>query len=545
MERLDAGAPHRNEPIFTIAPGRDVPELRIDGQPVGPVRWPETSLSPVPLVAVESACLRRYAPICGPLSSTGGPRIDLTLCQSEPARANSVIRLTQGSYETFTQEICLRRPIGPTFVVAFYGDSKSDGRDLWHPQKGQTAGARVSHRLGGGWFHWGFTDAFDRSRLLTTKRTLWDHTDATASWSRADSAGISIRTSLQWDATRGAWETSRGRTERKGRSVRWSGYGEQRTPVGRIAAVVESEFARVHLRRPGEEQDLQKDAAIGAAIGFERATTLARQRFSCGVVRLAPLQAAPVFAAEAEIDRAGVPRLLVYASRAVRNRSLPRLPSDGEAWVRQGIGLAAERDGEPPEALWRLGIEAGPKDAVIGWPVFGLDLLHATRSLTWEMDDLTTLGTDGQDQLAEELQRSGATFLSPWVRCQAHLPFGFRLHGSMHATAAQGGVAHHLGVAAIRGWGEVGWSRLLFRGDLLLDLALQAEGRSRAAGPYGSIPAIGILDGEARGRIGAADIFFVMANLMNVEANSFSYDGGFQSLPLRHYRAGLRWTFVN
>jgi hypothetical protein len=213
--------------------------------------------------------------------------------------------------------------------------------------------------------------------------------------------------------------------------------------------------------------------------------------------------------------------------------------------VRQGIDLAAEGDGEAAEALWRFGIEgrAGRTDA--GWLAVGLDLLHGTRGLGSESGDLQYLGIDAQDDLPEENQREQATFLSPWLRGRVVLPYGFRMHASCWATAAEGGVLNHLGLAAFRGQGEVGWRSELFRGDLLLDLALRAEGRSRAATPYGLLPSLGMLDGEVRGRVGSADLFFVLANLADAREPSFAYDGGFTTFPWRHYRAGIRWAFTD
>jgi len=252
-----------------------------------------------------------------------------------------------------------------------------------------------------------------------------------------------------------------------------------------------------------------------------------------------------VFAAEIEVDRPGLPVVAVHGSRAVRNRTLPRLPSDGGAWIRQGIDLAAERDCEPGEALWRFGVEGRTGRGGAGWLSAGLDLLHGTRGLAQEIGDLQQLGLDAQDDLPEEYQRRRTTFLTPWMRCRAGLPWGLRLHASWRATATDGGVFRHLGLAGFRGQGEVGWSRVLFRGDLLLDLALRAEGRTRAATPYGILPAVGMLDGEVRGRIGAVDLFVVLANLANADELSFAYDGDFSPLPRRHYRAGIRWAFTD
>jgi len=527
---LDSGSPHRTDPIFTGVPGRDIPELRLDGIGVGPIRWPETSLTPVPLVVIEKASLRRYSPIVGPLSSTGGSSIDIHLVRPEYTRALSVLRLTQGSFGTFTEEIALHRPFGRFLVSGFFGDSKSDGRGKWYGQEGQTVGARVAHRLAGGWCVWGVDDAYHRSNLLTTKRSLWDRTAWSLSWVGPDSAALSIETSLHWNWIRGAWDTDLGRTQRRGRSVSWRGFVETDAATGRVSAVVETDFARVHYTRPDEAQRLLEDSSVGAAVGWERDGSYMTQRLSCGVARLAPLKAAPIFSGEIEM----------------RGRGLPRLPADGSAWLSAGLDLAAEDRGEVPEALWRFGLEAGDRHSSRSVSLTsGIDVLHATNSLSGEIDDLSYLGTDAQALLPEELQRGDATFASPWLRGRVRLPFGFHMDGSTCGTLVDGGVERHLGLPAVRWRGELGWTGVLFKGDLLLDLILRTEGRSEVATPYGSVPEVGIVDGEVKGRIGSADLFFVLANLLNVERSSMTYDGGFMQLPLRHYRAGIRWAFFD
>lgn len=546
IEYLDSGAPHRCDPIFWGVPGRDIPELRVDGIGVGPVRWPETAFSPVPLVIVEKATLRRYSPIQGPLSSTGGPSIDLELQRPQRMRALSVFRLTQGSFGTFTEELALLRPFGRFLVTGYYGDSKSDGRGRWFRQYGQTIGGRIMFGMAGGWFTLGADEAFHRSNLLGTKRGLWDRATWSLSWVRPDSGSVSIETSLHWNGIRGAWDTTLGRTQRRGRSVTWRGLAETSASVGKLSAVIEADFARVRYDRPEAEQRLLEDSSVGVAVGWEHGSSHLTERLSCGVVRLAPLEAAPVFSGEVELRDRGLPRLLVHASRAVRNRTLPRLPADGSAWVRAGLDLAAEDSGEVPEALWRFGLETGYRNRSDALSfTAGVDLLHATKSLSGELDDLSSLGTDAQEMLPADLQRGEATFLSPWLRSKLTMPFGFRLNASVWSTHVDGGVEHHLGLPGVRFNGELGWSGLLFKGDLLLDLLLRADGRSEVATPYGSVPAAALVDGEIKGRLGSADLFFVLANLLNANQRSMTYDGGFMQLPLRHYRAGVRWAFVD
>jgi hypothetical protein len=543
---LDPGSVHLPDPFFLTAPGRDAPDIRLDGLPVGPIRWPETSLSPVPTLAIGEVALRPYSPVDGPLSSTGGPQIDVRLAPAAAGRPVSAICLTHASYGTYTEELVLRRAVGPVLFHGFYGDSKTRGHEPWWDQKGQTIGLRIAHRLGGGILEWGGDDAFNRFALLSTKGGLWDRTAWTLRWQRPDSGSTSIETAASWIWTRGGWWTSRGLTERRSRSVGLRTVLDRPLGRGRASLATELDMARTFVERPEEAQRLLEDVSCGGAIGWTGLLGRGEARGSVGVVRLAPLAVAPVFGAEYEFGAAGWPRLSVNASRSVRNRTLPRMPADGEAWVLQGIGLAQEKDGEQPEGAWRCGLVVGGK----GKPGASMlraggDLLWMTRTLANSESELAMLGTDQQEDLPAAAQRGDRGFFSLWFQGDARLPWGFHLDATSVGVIAEGGVARDLGLPAIRGTGELGWRGALFSNDLGVDLSLQALGRSKVATPYGTLPVQGRIDGTARVRIGPADLFFVLANLTDAIATSMSYEGGFYPLPRRNARAGVRWLFTN
>ncbi|MBD3163453.1 MAG: hypothetical protein GF346_13245 [Candidatus Eisenbacteria bacterium] len=543
---LRPGAPQRPAPLSLGVPGRDVPELRVDGIPVVSSRWPETALSPLPLLAIESAQVRRYTPIAGPLSSTGGSRLDLTLLPPVDGEARSAIRLTQGQYATYTDEAVLRRPLGPVLFRGYYGDSKSDGRLLWGAQEGQTIGLRAGHRMAGGWATWGYDDASYRSRLLTTKRALWDRALGSLRWTEDDTVGTAVEGTLYGRSDRGRWETAGGLTERRGRAVGLRVLAERPATAGAWSTILEIEGTRTRVKEPGARERLLEDLAIGLAAGGVHGGTGWTVRASAGAVRLAPLDLSPVFAVEGEIDAPGLPRVLLHASRAVRHRSLPRVPTDGAAWVLQGIGLASEGDEGPPEALWRGAIEVANRRAAGGSEIrIGMDLLLDRDGLDPNLADLALLGIGQQDAIPADRLRSDAWFVSPWVRADARLPLNLHLRAGAFATAAEEGTESHLGLPALRWEGRFGWRARLFRDDLDLELRVKGSGRTEVATPYGTLPALGLLDGEIHARVGSADLFLVMANLTNVEQRSMSYDGGFMILPLRHYRAGITWVFLD
>jgi hypothetical protein len=128
---------------------------------------------------------------------------------------------------------------------------------------------------------------------------------------------------------------------------------------GRGSVSGELDVARTFVDEPGEARRLLEDRSAGIAIGWTGAVWAGLTAVSAGVTRLAPLSPAPVFAAEYTIEGTRWPRAAFSASRSVRNRTLPRMPADGEAWVLEGIGLADERRGEEPEAVWRCRSRVG------------------------------------------------------------------------------------------------------------------------------------------------------------------------------------------
>jgi hypothetical protein len=497
------------------------------------------------VLAVSEARFRRYSPIDGPLSSTGGGVIDVRLAASPHDRAFSAVRLTRANYGTFTEEAVLRRPVGATDFVLFYGDSKSVGRELWRSQSGETFGARVTHRLAGGAAEWIYDNARDRYRLLATKKGIWDRRAAGVRWYRPDSTREAIETSIRWTSMDAGWWTLRGLTQRETRAVDFRGRVDRLRGADRLGIAVEGEIAATRYARPGQERELLSGAdgfSLGAAAGWSREVGGVTTRASIGAVRVAPLGVTGVFALEHERSFGRGGSILVHANRAVRNRTLPRLPADGEAWVRQGLDLADEREGEQPEAVWKAGIDARAHAGRITLEA-GMEAMAITRGLDAGLVEL--LGTDQQEGIRPQDLRRACLFGTPWGRIDWRLPAGLRAIGAGSFHVATDGVESHLGLPSSEGRGEIGWGRRFFKGDLWVDLALTFRARTPVETPYGRLPAQGIVDGHAQARVGDMDIFFVLGNLTDAVATSMSHDGTWMPLPLRNYRAGLRWAFFN
>jgi hypothetical protein len=210
--------------------------------------------------------------------------------------------------------------------------------------------------------------------------------------------------------------------------------------------------------------------------------------------------------------------------------------------VRQGLDLADEREGEQPEAVWKAGIDARAHAGRITLEA-GMEAMAITRGLDAGLVEL--LGTDQQEGIRPQDLRRACLFGTPWGRIDWRLPAGLRAIGAGSFHVATDGVESHLGLPSSEGRGEIGWGRRFFKGDLWVDLALTFRARTPVETPYGRLPAQGIVDGHAQARVGDMDIFFVLGNLTDAVATSMSHDGTWMPLPLRNYRAGLRWAFFN
>jgi hypothetical protein len=549
VQALEAGSPMEPEPLYLAIPGRDVPEIRVNGLPIASERWPESPILSDPLIAIDRGCLHRYAPIRSPLSATGGPQIDLREADSPTDRAISGFRLTRSSYATFAEEIFLRRPAGRYLLSGSYGTTKTNGRLLWGSVFGDALNLRMGGRLAGGFAEVAYDDGSYRNRLLSTKRGFLDRRGISLRWMRPDTTtGGGIEGALQWRHLDAGWRTLLGETRRNERTVFLHLLGERPAAGGMGALAFECEVMRIRFDRIPQAHRLQYDLGAGIAAGWTKMGMRWTHRISGGITRLAPLAPAPVFSIESETSLGAGPRagsLLLHASRAVRNRTLPRLPTDGEAWIRQGLDLVEEKNGERPEGLWRGAVEVRRWFTPTIRVNAGADLLFDQGGYGGNETDLVLLGIDQQDRIPNAILRADRAFLSPFVGAEWKLPYGFRASAAGSITAARDGTRAELGLPASRAHGELGWRGKIFRGDLRLDLSLVGQAQSEIATPYARIAPQGIVDGLIRGRIGSADIFFVLANLADTQAVSMSWDGTFMLNPRRHYRAGLCWNFID
>jgi hypothetical protein len=96
--------------------------------------------------------------------------------------------------------------------------------------------------------------------------------------------------------------------------------------------------------------------------------------------------------------------------------------------------------------------------------------------------------------------------------------------------------------------GRLAWRRRLFREDLDLEAWVRADWSGRRATAAGTLPASDRYDAGVTGSVESLTLFFVLMNLESDEsaaADLILPEEVWTALPLRSYRAGLTWRFLD
>ncbi len=133
------------------------------------------------------------------------------------------------------------------------------------------------------------------------------------------------------------------------------------------------------------------------------------------------------------------------------------------------------------------------------------------------------------------------------ARCslRMRLPFGSFISGNL--TAIFDPVVDDLPdlIAPYRGSITFSLRRLLCREELDLEFRLICEFQSKWQTEAGEMPATNRLNGELHAGIGKADLFMGLYNLEDDRRESSTYTDGWMVLPVRSFRTGVEWHFMD
>jgi len=145
----------------------------------------------------------------------------------------------------------------------------------------------------------------------------------------------------------------------------------------------------------------------------------------------------------------------------------------------------------------------------------------------------------------DQSMRSDLTLRGATCSWDLALPYGSRLTGDL--TTVLDPVYDDLPylVAPYRARVVFEINRLLCQDELDLAFRLICEFQGKWQTEVGQMPATNRLNGELHGTIGKAHIFVGIYNLEDDLRESSTYSGGWLVLPVRNFRSGVEWHFLD
>lgn len=548
LARVPSGSFHLPDAVDSgDLPGREPMAVLLDGRPLTTAGHPEMPVDAPAPVWLESARVYPADPLRHPNNPTGGPILESALAVPDSLRTISAARLTSGTANTHTEEFFAARPIARGLIRVAYADQKSDGRLLFGSASGQNLLLRYE-RVGNS-LAWavGSHQNFARAVVYPDRRWLWDR----SGWDgrvlvRGRAGTIEGTTSLDWE--RRAWEDSARPAKRKDALttvlLRWTGVERAGTRSARLAplASLEVDARRLRFYQPGVFSLDRRDIGIGFAVGLGGETNRWRYRSSIG--RSSPDARAAGLSAMADVEHAGSWTHRATLSRSVRPRLLPRLSNHLWTEVAQSLVAPAVETEPPLEAITRL-----------EWTSGAPELGRVTPRLTFRAVELRH-AVSAEGGLLDHMTPDGFAFLPESAFDRTIRVWSGELAATVRLAPGLGLEASGVARASDPGWRDQFWmtpwqarARLTLRrtyfGALDTELALRGEWSGERATPFGILQLADRYDAGATATVGDVRLVFLLTNLEDDLSPAAAYDGGAMVLPLRSFRMGLVWRFVD
>lgn len=564
LRRIPGPAYNAPDPIDAgDLPGREPPAYLLEGMPLAPSGYPETSPDPVGPLWLEQVSLIPADPLLLPSNPSGGPLVTLDLLRPDSSRAVSGFRLTSGSNGLYTEEFYLARPSGSQLTRFGYADSKTEGRfgTGYFRQSGENLLLRTDRGTSWGGWRLGWRQEKARVRPSRSERYLHDRSGwdgGLAFHRRAWAADLSL--AMSWE--RLAWEGSEP-ASRKEALLR----GLLRIE-GRRAGLRPMLTLQLDRQRSRFEQAVWKIAedrtenGPGMAGGIDGASGSWRLRASAGWATPAPGKSGWVAAASAERPLSHDWVLRLHGDRCVRGALVPRLAGDLAGAVGQGAWVSGGSPGSgrlltSPDR--RLEVPARVEAAVDGtaprtrWTLRarGVRIDHAVAPGRGE---LALFAPEGYARLSEaSLDR---TVQVASLRGAATVDLGGGLALEMEGTGrtSKPAVDDQLWMAPWDGRVRLSLRRAFFSSDLEVEGFVRGDLSGPRSTPYGTLASGDRYDAGVHVQVADLSIFVVLLNLENEYAPAADFETGIPldpsgsnwwTLPLRTFRMGLTWRFLN
>jgi hypothetical protein len=565
LRRIPSSAYNAPDPIDAgDLPGREPPTYLLEGLPLAPSGYPEMTPDPVGPLWLEQASLIPADPLLLPSNPSGGPVVALDLLRPDSSRAVSGARLTSGSNGVYTEEFVVSSPSGSQLTRFGYADSKTDGRFGigYFRQFGENLLLRTDRGTAWGGWRLGWRQARTRVRPSRFERYLHDRSaldGGLALLRRAWAADLSL--AMSWE--RLAWEGSVP-ASRKEALARGLLRIEGRRAGLRPMLTLQLDRQRRRFEQPAwpKISEDRTDNGPGLAGGIDGVSGSWQFRSSVGWATPAPGKSGWVAAATAErpLPRGWVVRL--HADRCVRGALVPRLAGDLADAVGQGAWVSGSRPGNDRLVVdpdRRLEVPARVEATLEGagqrthWTLHarGVRIDHAVAPGHGELSLFTPEGYASLS--AASLDR---TVQVASLRGAATVDLGRGLAFEMEGAGrtARPAVEDQLWMAPWDGRVRLSLRRAFFSSDLRLEGFARGAFSGPRSTPYGTLASGDRYDAGVSVQVDELSIFMVLLNLESEYAPAADYEGGISqdpsgsnwwTLPLRTYRIGLTWRFLD
>jgi hypothetical protein len=549
LRTIESGNPFTADPLdWGDLPGREPVAFVLDGIPVNPPGMPEATPDPFAPSWIDAAELRPPSPLRLPNNPTGGPLLEVAWVRPESLVTASGFRLSDGSTGTNTDELYFVRPGTRSLLRLLWSDHKTTGRLLYGPGQGSQTLVGYERVLPVGKVAVGAQHQFARQRLVDAsgddrRRWLWDRQAYTLGYDGAI-RGWQTDLDLVWSWHRYGWEgefPARRKDDVVQTLLRTIGPGRRLHPLFSL----QIDRHRQRYWEPGLLSFDERHLGLGFAGGVGGASD--GRRWEVGIGRSDPgtEDGGMVWAAEGDLDVRGW-QLQGYAGRQRRARLLPRLGNHLSLQVAQALAVP-EPDTDPEAEVLDSAELWGGRSGSQGSFRLGLRATRIDGAISAEEVGLARLTPDGLrlGPLPEGATEARISVFAVHAEGALPLRFGFSLRGDGAWRTADPGREAQLWMAPAEVRGRLGWRGLLFGESLDLDLFLRGQWAAERATTLGLVDGAARLDGGGTAQVDDLSLWLLFVNLTDAVDDAATVDGGAMILPIRSFRMGLTWRFLD
>lgn len=485
-------------------------------------------------------------PLIDPLAAGGDGMLVAQSPELAYRTVPSAFRFVEGPYGASNEGAFLARESGATRFLLTYGHASSRGRQFYLPSRSQSIRLQVERATPYGALYLAGSDRDGRIEMYDGGKRYWQARQLTAgaqvtAWRRIQTQMRLVRRN---DVFIDYGQTGWGR--RRSSSTELNTHGHLN--LGRLHLAAGAAVEQIRLSTGGGLlEDLGRhETGTGLAMGFGWSDAGFRILGSCGYSDPWWFEAHARGRMQVELPVRGGWALTLEGWRTAAQTFIPRLESDGEAALSEGLGLGRDEI--------RLG-------------ELGRMLRHAQGGLRFSRGRLDLRASVFARRIEDGLgfDPTLAALLAPGVRTAASLDsllgevtllgglgageldlgWGVRLFGDLTWIGDPREEDLPLLTPAYHGRGGVALRGLLFRGDLRWRLRLIGRLQGSMLTAYGRIPAWSRLDGELHLTHRNASLFLQVRNIEDDEALAGTYENAWMRLPIRSVWTGLEWHFAD